>query len=128
MRFQPDNSGESNPSYKGDKAGYGAIHAWVRRRKKKPEFCEKCHKTAPRDLANRSGKYLRDLSDWDYLCRKCHMDTDGRNDGLRKSGKSRKLLDKVCEFCDNVFHPDRDAAMFCSQSCYMKAGGSRRKR
>lgn len=29
-------------------------------------------------MANISGKYKTDLSDWEYLCRRCHMKKDGR--------------------------------------------------
>ena len=50
MPWHVDNSGENNPSFKGDKAGYGAIHAWVRRRKIKPELCEKCKIEPPRNI------------------------------------------------------------------------------
>jgi hypothetical protein len=50
MTHPSRNRGENNPSYKGDSAGYGAIHAWVRRRKIKPEFCEKCGIVPPREL------------------------------------------------------------------------------
>lgn len=117
------NSGESNPSFKGSEAGYGAIHAWVRRRKIKPELCEECQSEPPRDLANTSGKYLRDLSDWRYLCRRCHMNSDNRNNQLRESGQSRKLPSKICIQCESVFHSEQKDAKFCNRKCYMLAGG-----
>lgn len=72
------NQGEKNPQWKGDKVKYGALHEWIRNRKSKPEFCEKCKKVTPYDLANKSGKYLRDINDYDWFCRKCHMESDGR--------------------------------------------------
>src|SRR4051812_31704426 len=59
-----------NPSWKGDKVKYGALHDWVRTRYTKPELCEHCHTEPPRDLANKSNKYLRNLKDWWYLCRR----------------------------------------------------------
>jgi hypothetical protein len=117
------NLGESNPSFKGKEAGYAAIHAWVRRRKLKPKLCENCKTEPPRDLANTSGKYLRDLEDWKYLCRRCHMDSDDRNNRLRESGKSRKLSNKICRFCNNEFHPLKESANFCNRKCYSAAGG-----
>lgn len=55
---------------------YNAIHEWIRRRKKKPEFCECCNKEKPYDLANISGKYLRNVNDYKWLCRKCHYNLD----------------------------------------------------
>jgi len=73
--FQLNNK---NINWKGNKVGLKAIHLWVKRRLKKPKFCQNCYKNLPRDLANKSGKYLRDLSDWKWLCRRCHMILDGR--------------------------------------------------
>lgn len=70
--------GAENPQWKGDKVGYMALHEWVRNRYTKPQFCEECLEAPPRDLANISGKYKRELSDWEYLCRRCHMHKDGR--------------------------------------------------
>lgn len=118
--LKPDNAGENNPMYKGNKVGYGGVHAWVRARKTKPALCEKCNVRPAVDLANISGKYSRDLSDWEYLCRKCHMDSDGRNERLRLSGKSRKFPDINCLMCDILFHPEKRNSKFCSRSCYFK--------
>lgn len=69
---------ENNPMWKGDKVGYAALHDWVRRQLSKPKFCQKCKKRKAYDLANISGKYLRDVKDYIWLCRKCHMTIDGR--------------------------------------------------
>lgn len=71
-------TGSKNPQWKGEAVGYTAIHEWVKNRLKKPERCENCREKKPLDLANRSGKYLRKLSDWEWLCRRCHMKSDGR--------------------------------------------------
>ena len=87
--------GDLNPMWRGEKVGYSGVHSWVRNRYQKPKVCEHCSNTPPRDLANKTGKYLRDLSDWWYLCRKCHMDLDGRNDKLRVSGRLRKGVPKA---------------------------------
>lgn len=108
--------GEKNPQWKGEDAGYGSIHDYVRIRKPKPELCERCHERPAIDMANISGEYLRDLSDWEYLCRKCHMDGDGRNDFLRKSGRSRKLPDQKCLVCGKDFHRDK-LGKYCSRRC-----------
>lgn len=70
--------GDKNPMWKGDKAGIDAIHIWIRKRLPKPNKCQECKKVPPRDLANISQKYKRILSDWEWLCRKCHMIKDGR--------------------------------------------------
>ncbi len=72
------NLGKKNGIWKGDTVGYKALHAWIMRHKPKPEFCERCHKVPPYDLANISGKYKRDVNDFEWLCRRCHMESDGR--------------------------------------------------
>jgi hypothetical protein len=69
---------EKNNAWKGDLVGRTALHNWVRRRLIKPKFCVKCGKKKPYDLANKSGTYKRDLNDWWWLCRTCHMNKDGR--------------------------------------------------
>jgi len=73
-----DNMGDKNPNWKGDNVEITALHNWIRRYKPKPEFCEECHKNKPYDLANISGEYKRDINDFEWLCRKCHMTKDGR--------------------------------------------------
>lgn len=79
--------GSKNPMWKGDEVGYVAMHDWVNRHKPKPDLCECCDKEKPRDLANISGEYMRDLSDWEWLCRRCHMIKDGRINNLKKYTK-----------------------------------------
>jgi len=69
--------GEKNPQWKGDNVGYGKLHEWVKNRMVKPKICPKCKKRKAYDLANK-GIYNRDLKNWEYLCRKCHMESDGR--------------------------------------------------
>ena len=80
--------GINNPQWKGDFVGYFSLHEYVKRYKNKPEFCENCKIKAPFDLANISGKYLRDLSDWEYLCRLCHMKKDNRLNNLHNLKRS----------------------------------------
>lgn len=73
------NLSAKNGNWKGGKAGLKAIHLWVRARNPQPKICSNCKKEFLKlDLANISGKYLRDLTDWEWLCRKCHMIKDGR--------------------------------------------------
>jgi hypothetical protein len=69
--------GKKNPFWKGTKVGYNGLHRWVERRLEKPELCERCNKRPAIDLANK-GVYNRDLENWEYLCRHCHMKEDGR--------------------------------------------------
>jgi hypothetical protein len=37
-----------------------------------------CKQKRKLEVANISQQYKRDLSDWEWLCRKCHMTKDGR--------------------------------------------------
>lgn len=77
------NANEKNGQWKGEKVGYTAIHDWVKRHLVKPQTCRDCNQVKPLDLANISQKYKRDISDWEWLCRKCHMAKDGRAKTLR---------------------------------------------
>src|SRR3990167_10680797 len=53
------NIGEKHHNWKGNKAGYDAIHDWVKRWHKKANKCCNCHKRWKRryEWANISGKY-----------------------------------------------------------------------
>jgi len=75
---------EKNPMWKGDDVGIGALHEWIKRRKPKPKLCEDCKKRKPYDLANISGKYKRDVNDYKWVCRSCHMKEDKRINNLKQ--------------------------------------------
>jgi hypothetical protein len=82
---------EKNPIWKGDKVGMVALHAWIIRHKPKSMFCEKCGKITDKlDCANISGGYKRDISDFRWLCRRCHMIEDGRMNNFLKFAQRRK--------------------------------------
>ena len=68
---------ENNPLWKGDKVSLRGLHIWVHTRLPKPKYCQGCNKVPPYDLANK-GTYNRDLNNWEWLCRRCHMEKDGR--------------------------------------------------
>ena len=76
---------EKSKNWKGNNIGYAALHIRIGKKLKKPKFCQKCHKNFPHDLANISGKYKKELFDWEWLCRKCHMKKDGRLEKIRKT-------------------------------------------
>jgi hypothetical protein len=68
---------EKNPAWKGDKVGYFGLHLWIKKHKPKSMFCEKCGKVTDKlDVANISGLYKRDISDFRWLCRSCHSKFD----------------------------------------------------
>jgi len=75
--------GENNVMWKGDKVGDNPLHIWIKQRLIKPELCQCCETRKPYDLANYTGIYTRDLDNWIYLCRSCHMKLDIKT-GVRK--------------------------------------------
>ena len=137
--------GSKNPNWKGLDVGRLALHGWIRNRKIKPFLCERCKQSPPYDLANISGEYKRDIKDFEWLCRRCHMEKDGRLDKLIKGNKCRFLLPRkgirgialwlivfmlsfpyickadlawneaICKSCDNKVH--------IREACYHKLYG-----
>jgi hypothetical protein len=98
--------GINNPSWKGENVGYHGIHKWARRHLPKPDLCPICKLISPKDIANLSGKYKRDLSDWQWMCKKCHIRYDFLNyRNLRKYiERNRKYLPKTVRiFINNFF-------------------------
>jgi hypothetical protein len=73
----------NNPNWKGDVVGYSGLHGYIKRKLKKPKICSNCNKIKKLDIANISGEYKRDLNDWKWLCRRCHMVSDGRLEKLK---------------------------------------------
>lgn len=89
--------GEKNPAWKGDEVSYAPLHIWVRRYLKRPKKCPVCLKRKKLEVANKSGKYLRDLKDWKWICRRCHQKEDGRLDAFRyrdKRGQNNPMFGK----------------------------------
>lgn len=77
--------GSKNPQWKGTGVSYKSLHEWVRLHLIAPKICAVCTTTGRLDAANISGMYLRDLSDWRWLCRSCHMKDDGRLTTLQEN-------------------------------------------
>lgn len=66
-----------NQKWKGDDVGYSSLHEWVKRRIEKPNSCAFCGVSGKRiELANKSYQYRRDIDDWLWLCKKCHVKYD----------------------------------------------------
>jgi len=76
--------GDRNPQWKADDVGFTSLHQWIREHKPKVDLCERCNKTPPYDVANISGEYKRDINDFEWLCRSCHMNDDGRINNLKR--------------------------------------------
>ena len=83
---------DKNPQWKGDNASYSAIHLHLRKHFPPPNACPECGFIGQLDLACVNGIYNRDIRNYKYLCRLCHMKLD--------SPKHRKDMSKrICEVC-----------------------------
>lgn len=82
--------GEKNGQWKGDDAGYRAIHKWINENLGRPKKCSMCGKTGLKKhkihWANLDHRYRRRLADWISFCAKCHSYYD-RMRGTRKVKK-----------------------------------------
>ena len=80
------NARAAPPWWKGDAAGYGALHRWLRAHYPKAGTCEQCGKAGPTDYSLIKGRqHGRNRADYRELCRKCHVAYDG-NGGSRWRG------------------------------------------
>lgn len=81
--------GSESHAWKGDKAGYGSMHDWVRKELGKPSFCEICKTLEAKkyEWANISGQYKRDVTDWKRLCTRCHHKFDNHGAKWRETVK-----------------------------------------
>lgn len=85
-----------NPAWKGDSAGYGALHEWIRNRVDAVK-CQSCgiankvnsYGRSYLQMANISGKYFREESDWIVLCPKCHSRFDKGWLKIKRDDKGR---------------------------------------
>jgi len=106
-----------NPQWKGNKVGYLSLHEWVKNRLFKPDTCRNCNIRPSYDLTNISQEYKRDLSDWEWLCRKCHMEKDGRLQTIKDFNRNKRLPNIKCIFCNKSFRPYSKKRDFCSKGC-----------
>jgi hypothetical protein len=59
----------------------------MRKTKKKPLLCVRCHKKKPTNLANVSGMYKNDKKDFLWVCRSCHNKIDGLTANFKEAYK-----------------------------------------
>lgn len=76
VNYNKAHTGPDNHAWKGDDVKYHGLHRWVEKQFPKPDLCEFCKEIPPKDLSNK-GIYNRDLSNWQWLCRRCHVIYDG---------------------------------------------------
>lgn len=119
------NTAENNGTWVGDAVGYAGLHCWIKKRLPKPILCECCGIVPPRDLANK-GTYDRNLDNWEWLCRRCHMGKDGRAKKFTVPTEPI-TLDHICEWCGKQYRAERKAQRFCSLHCTMKCRCSKQR-
>jgi len=95
--------GERNPNWKGETVGLNSLHQWLKTHNTKPKLCERCKKASVFDLANKTGHYTRNIEDYEWLCRKCHIGTDGRYKNLKN--QNFEWCDRCEEFINPKTHP-----------------------
>jgi hypothetical protein len=79
------NAGNKNGTWLGNKAKITSIHSWVRDNFTKPDKCEICGKNYEEksfDWSNKNHKYSRIRDEWQYVCRKCHINYDIKHNNL----------------------------------------------
>ncbi|MEK6885171.1 MAG: hypothetical protein AABY22_36405 [Nanoarchaeota archaeon] len=122
------NKAEKNGQWKGNKVGYHALHEWIKKRLPKPNLCVNCKLKIPYDLANISGEYKRELTDWEWLCRSCHMIKDNRLKTLHQKKRKEKIK-LICKECNEIYEvePSRSRiSHFCSKKCKSSAWKNRK--
>lgn len=86
--------GKNAPAYKEKLTNYKHLHVVISNLLGKPEICEHCKKSGLKgraiQWANKTGKYLREPTDWLRLCSSCHRVYDLKN-GLMKVWKKTGL-------------------------------------
>lgn len=105
--------GKNIYNYKGEKAGYCAKHKWIKKMRGNPKYCEHCKKTDKKNYhwSNISGKYKKDINDWQRLCVKCHSKYDIE--------KRRSFIIK-CVGCKKSVKTKSKKRKFCSKRCSQK--------
>lgn len=65
--------------YKDNPREYNSVHQWVKRHMTKTGICNICGKPNKTQWSNKTGMYMRNISDWQELCAYCHTQYDDRN-------------------------------------------------
>lgn len=112
-----DKKGKNSPNWKGDAVSLKVLHKWIERQLGRPKCCSRCGVIGKVDLANISNEYRRDVSDWEWLCRKCHMTDDGRLEAFLQHSQSKKLPQKTCPVCLTLFSAAHAKVKHCSRGC-----------
>lgn len=113
---------------------YAYLHEQIRKKLLRaiPLKCTKCGSTKHIELANlKNHQYSDKLSDYTFLCRKCHIEFDGRYDNLAQGetailtffARDPTATTRVCPRCNankslDEFYPNSSYCKTCS--CELK--------
>lgn len=112
---------ENHYRWMGDKVGYQALHARMRKKIEKPQVCIFCKQEKELQLMNKSGKYKTVVSDWMWGCESCHRRYD--KGWLFKNEKWFKVCKKCCrslEVCKENFNTNKAKAKGLGWQTYCK--------
>lgn len=70
---------KKNPCWKEDHVGRAALHEWIAKNKPKPNLCERCNEKRKLELSSNNHSYIRNIKDWEWLCRSCHRKKDSKH-------------------------------------------------
>lgn len=104
------NQNENVYNFKGENSGYSSKHKWIYKKLGKPNYCEHCKRTDKKNYqwSNISGKYKKDISDWQRLCVGCHNKFD------------KKEIIVKCVVCGIKIKTFSKKRKFCSRRCSNK--------
>ena len=85
-------NGPNNDSWKGDEAGYKALHYRVTNARGTPKLCEDCGTTTAKryEWANMTKNYS-DILDYKRLCKDCHHAMDRKSHQTDEQGRFVKM-------------------------------------
>jgi len=92
-----DQRGPANHMWKGDEAGYQALHLRVQAERGTPSECSRCDATEGRfEWANLTGNY-EDINDYARMCVPCHrrFDAARRATTGRRTSPTREVMPNV---------------------------------
>ena len=92
-------SNEQNHNWRGDEASSRSKRRWLYKRYPTPSKCQNCGELKDIDLSfnHKLGDHTRNIKDYEWLCRKCHVLRDIEEFGLHDILVKKKSVDDILE-------------------------------